>query len=120
MTEIHIKDLVIKAYHGVFPEEKEQGQNFVIDIQAALDCNKARRNDSLDDTVSYADMIETVKRVFLEEKNDLIERAAQRIADALLDEYPKLNNVTVFLKKPDAPINAEFDYVGVKIHVKRG
>lgn len=40
MTEIHINGLRLKGYHGVFPEEKERGQNFVLDITATLNCEK--------------------------------------------------------------------------------
>ncbi len=115
MDKIHIKGLVLKAYHGVNPEEKENGQNFVLDITASLDCTKARISDDLNDTVSYAKMIKTVRRIFTEEKNDLIERAAERVAEALLKEYEKLDSVSVLLKKPEAPISAEFDYVAVEI-----
>lgn len=115
MDKIVIKGLHLFAYHGVNPEEKENGQDFVLDIEATADLSNAGQTDCLDDTVSYAKMIKTVSRVFAAEKNDLIERAAQRTADALLSEYGKLSNVKILLKKPNAPINAQFDYVGVEI-----
>ena len=120
MDKIHIRGLTIKAYHGVFPEEKENGQNFILDIIAELNFKNARLSDDLNDTVSYADMIETVKTVFLSEKNDLLERAAERLAEALLKEYKKIESVNILLKKPDAPINADFEYVGVEITKTRG
>lgn len=119
MDKIHIKGLKLFAYHGVNPEEKENGQNFILDIEATLDCEKARLTDDLNDTVSYTKMIKTTRAVFLAEKNDLIERAAERVATALLDEYSKLNSVTITLKKPEAPISADFDYVAVEIKKER-
>ena len=90
MDKIHIKGLKFKGYHGVMDFEKEQGQEFVLDITASLDFTEARLSDDLNDTVSYADMIETVKTVFLSEKNDLVERVAERVAAALLENYKKL------------------------------
>lgn len=120
MDKIHIKGLKLKGYHGVMDFEKEQGQEFVLDITASLDFTGARLSDNLNDTVSYADMIETVKTVFLSEKNDLVERVAERIATALLENYKKLDSVTILLKKPQAPINEEFDFVGVEITKQRG
>lgn len=120
MDKIHIKGLTLKGYHGVFPEEKENGQIFILDIVASLNFKSARLTDDLNDTVSYADMIETIKTVFLSEKNDLIERAAERVAIALLEKYSKLECVTILLKKPQAPINEKFDYVGVEITKARG
>ena len=54
----------------------------------------------------------------LAEKNDLIERAATRIAEALLAEFPA-EEVTVLLKKPRAPVGADFDYMAVEITKRR-
>lgn len=115
MDKIYINGLTLKGHHGVLDFEKEQGQNFILDITATLDFSGARLSDDLNDTVSYADMIETIKNVFLSEKNDLIERVAERIAVALLENYKKIESITVLLKKPDAPIEAEFEFVAVEI-----
>ncbi len=120
LDKIYIKDLELKGYHGVADFEKENGQMFVMDITAELDLTNARLSDALNDTVNYAEMIDTVKSVFLSEKNDLIEHAAERVAAALLEGYEKIESVTVLLKKPQAPINAIFNYVGVEITKTRG
>lgn len=63
-------------------------------------------------------MIKTASAAFLAQKDDLIERAAQRVADALLSEYPKIDTVNVTVKKPDAPMKAVFDYAAVEIERK--
>ncbi len=120
MDKIIIKNLTLKAHHGVLQEEKENGQTFILDIIAMLDLTKARLSDDLNDTENYAEMIGTIKAVFLGEKNNLIERAAERVAESLLKKYKTLESVTIVLKKPEAPINADFDYVGVEITKSRG
>lgn len=119
MDKISIKGLKLFAYHGVNPEEKENGQNFVIDLDYYVNIARACQMDTLDDTVSYAKVVKTIRRVFTAEKYDLIERAAQVIADAVLDEYDDIFKVEVTLKKPEAPISAEFDYVAVSIMRER-
>jgi len=115
MDKIKIQGLKLFAYHGVNPEEKEDGQFFVLDIEAELSLERACQTDVLSDTVSYAAMIKCARRVFTDEVNDLIERAAQRVADALLTEFTDLENVKITCKKPEAPIKADFDYVAVEI-----
>ena len=115
MDRIIVKGLRLFAYHGVNEEEKINGQDFVIDLTAELDLSQPSKTDSLDDTVSYAKMIKTVRRVFTAEKYDLIEKCAGVIADAVLAEYPPVNRVTVKVMKPDAPISADFGYVAVEI-----
>lgn len=119
MDKISIKGLKLFAYHGVNPEEKENGQNFVIDLDYYVNIARACQMDTLDDTVSYAKVVKTIRRVFTAEKYDLIERAAQVIADAVLDEFDDIFKVEVTLKKPEAPISAEFDYVAVSITRER-
>lgn len=119
MDKISIKGLKLFAYHGVNPEEKENGQNFVIDLDYYVNIARACQMDTLDDTVSYAKVVKTIRRVFTAEKYDLIERAAQVIADAVLDEFDDIFKIEVTLKKPEAPISAEFDYVAVSIMRER-
>lgn len=119
MDKITIKGLQLFAYHGVNPEEKENGQPFVLDVAYYLDLTNACQNDDLNDTVSYAKVVKTIRRVFTAQSYDLIERAAQVVADALLAEYPPIQNVAVTLKKPQAPVSADFDYMAVSLERKR-
>ena len=119
MDSIIIKGLKLFAYHGVNPEEKRDGQNFVLDIRCAATLSTAGNTDELNDTVSYAKIIKTVRRVFCAEKYDLIEKAAEVVAVGILGEYPAIAAVDITLKKPEAPISADFDYVAVEIHRER-
>lgn len=120
MDKIIVKNLKLFAYHGVNPEEKLDGQLFLLDITARVSLCVPCKTDSVDDTVSYAKIIKSAKRAFLSNKFDLLERAAQFVADTLLEEFEKIKSVTVLLKKPNAPIKADFDYVAVEITRDRG
>lgn len=115
MDKILIKGLKIFAYHGVNPEEKENGQDFIFDIELYVNMNKACHSDNVEDTVSYAKVVKTVRRVFTAQKYDLLERCAEVTAQAILDEYSEVLRVDLTLKKPQAPVKAEFEYMGVNI-----
>lgn len=119
MDKIIIKDLRIYAYHGVNPEEKIQGQNFVLDIECKTDLSEPCVTDNVDDTVSYAQIIKLVRKIFTAEKYDLIEKAAQVVADGIFNNFEKVKKVTVVLKKPEAPMKADFSYVAVEIKRER-
>ena len=54
METIRIKGLEIFAYHGVNPEEKENGQKFILDIAMQADISRAAQTDDLNETVNYA------------------------------------------------------------------
>ena len=88
MDKILINSLKLFAYHGVNPEEKENGQNFIFDIELSVNMNKACYSDHVEDTVSYAKVVKTVRRVFTSQKYDLLEKCAQVVSDAIFEEYP--------------------------------
>ena len=115
MDKILIKGLKLFAYHGVNPEEKENGQDFIFAIELYVNMNKACHSDHVEDTVSYAKVVKTVRRVFTAQKYDLLERCAEVTAQAILDEYSEVLRVDLTLKKPQAPVKAEFEYMGVNI-----
>lgn len=119
MDRIYIKGLEIFAYHGVNPEEKRDGQTFILDITLYADLGRARATDDLNDTVNYAAVRKTVQRAFTLNSYDLIERAAQAVCEAILKEHPRVEKVGLLLKKPEAPMNAKFDYVAVETELCR-
>ncbi len=115
MDKIVIKDLEIFAYHGVLPEEKRQGQTFIVTVEMFLDLYDAGIEDDLNETVNYADVCSTIKEVMTEEKYNLIEAAAESIAGTILLKYHKVKMVRVILSKPEAPVNMTFDTIYVDI-----
>ena len=119
MDVITVKNLKVFAFHGVNDFEKKDGQFFFIDIDAFLDLSLPCKSDDVNDTVSYAKIVKTAVSVFTSQKDDLIECAAQRVADSLLESFPKIEKITVEVKKPDAPIKADFDCVSVRIERTR-
>ncbi len=115
MDEIYIKGLKIFAYHGVNPEETENGQEFELDIVMFADLSCARKSDDLEDTINYATARKVVNAAMTERPFKLIERAAEEVATRLLNTFKELEKVEVTLKKPNAPMSCKFDYVAVKI-----
>lgn len=119
MDCISVENLKVFAFHGVNDFEKKDGQFFLISIDAFLDLDIPCHSDNVEDTVSYAGIIKAARAVFTSQTDDLIERAAQRVADSLLSSFEQIERVSVEVKKPDAPVKAEFDYVSVRIERTR-
>ncbi len=118
MDHILIKGLRVYAFHGVKAEEQEKGQPFELDITLGLDLRPAGKSDALPDTVNYSAVTKLAVATMQAEKNALIERAATRVAEAILSGFP-VEEVTVLLKKPRAPVAADFDYMAVEITRRR-
>ncbi|WP_018247893.1 dihydroneopterin aldolase [Orenia marismortui] len=119
MDKILLNNLSFYGYHGVLEEENNLGQKFFIDLELAADLEAAGESDDLDRSVNYALVYEVVKEICEEEKYQLLEALAERIAAKVLKEFPKVEEVTLRVKKPEAPIPGIFDYVGVEIRRKR-
>ena len=107
------------GYHGVNPEEKAQGQSYLVDLEAEVDLARPGHTDALDDTVSYTHLYRVIRAIMEGESRNLLERLAQEIADRLLADFP-LEAVTVTVKKPNPPIKGSFiDCAAVRIHRRR-
>lgn len=115
MDKIKIQGLRLYAYHGVNPEEKEDGQMFFLDITCLLSLCVPCATDCVEDTVSYAKILKTARQAFLSQKFDLLEKAAETVAKAVLTDFTPVKEITVCIRKPEAPIKADFEYVAVEI-----
>ncbi|NUT57847.1 MAG: dihydroneopterin aldolase [Agromyces sp.] len=104
----------VRAHHGVFDFEREQGQEFVIDVSVAVDLAAAASGDDLGRTVHYGELAEAVADAVRRDPVDLIETVAERVADVAL-AYPAVEEVEVTVHKPEAPISVPFDDVAVTI-----
>lgn len=108
------------GFHGVNPEERRLGQSFVVDLEAEIDLRQAGHSDHLADTVSYADLYRTARRVMEGEPCQLLEAAAENIAELTLALYPSINAVRVRVNKPRPPIRGSvIESAGVEIYRKR-
>ena len=104
----------VRAHHGVFDFEREQGQEFVIDVAVAVDLAAAASGDDLDRTVHYGELAEAVVEAVRRDPVDLIETVAERVAAVAL-AYPAVEEVEVTVHKPQAPIEVPFDDVSVTV-----
>ncbi len=101
LDQIHIRDLRLRCIIGLYPEERRERQDVVIQMTLYADLRRAGQTDDLQDTVDYKAVKKAV--VALVEQSDflLVERLAQRIAELAL-EPPNVQRVRVLVEKPGA------------------
>ncbi len=115
MDQIKIENLEIYAYHGVFAEEKEKGQHFYINAILNTELRKAGQTDDLTASTHYGEVALLLQQKMTEQSYDLIERAAEVCAEAVLLQFPLVRAVTLEVRKPEAPIPLPFESVSVVI-----
>ena len=115
LDEIVLTGLTVFGRHGVYEHEREDGQEFTIDLRLRLSLARAAATDDVTDTVHYGELAEKVAAVVAGEPVDLIETLAERIAAVGLED-PRVQHVTVTVHKPHAPISLNFADVAVTVH----
>lgn len=116
---IFIKGLSLHGHHGLLDHEAEIGQRFVIDLELQVDFSDAIETDGLDSTIDYSLVVATATSAFLAARHTLLERAGAAIADSILEKFDRARAVSVTVHKPQAPIVAIFDDVGIRITRRR-
>ena len=115
MDVIKIENLKIFAYHGVFEEEKQKGQEFYVNAKLVSDLKKAGLTDHLTDSTHYGEVCQQIEKSLTLTSYDLIECAAEKAIEDILINFPLVKEVTLELRKPNAPIPMEFESVSVEI-----
>jgi dihydroneopterin aldolase len=115
MTDrITLSGLRVRGFHGVLPEERRDGQDFVVDAVLSLDTRAAASSDALSDTVDYGSLAASLASVVAGEPCDLLETLADRLAAVCL-AHPLVFEVALTVHKPSAPIPLAFDDVSVTV-----
>jgi FolB domain-containing protein len=120
MTDmIRITGIRATGFHGVYPRERERGQEFVVDVSMFTDTSPAALTDDIAHTVDYAAVAADVVAIVTGEPLNLIETLAERIARRVLArDFVTSADITVH--KPQADLGVSADDVSVTIHRERG
>ncbi len=101
MDKIFIRDLALRCIIGVYPEEREEKQDILIQVEMHCDLRRAGETDDLADTVDYKAIKKSILRLAEESQFELIESLAERIAQIALSDS-KVQQVVVTVDKPGA------------------
>ena len=119
MDKIVISGIRARGFHGVLPQEKAEGQEFLVDCELHLNLSSAIKSDNLNKTVNYAEAAELIKKIVEGDSLNLIEALAGKICEQILKAFRRVQKVVVTVHKPEAPISVEFLDVAVVVERKR-
>ncbi len=117
MGRVVLSGMEFHGRHGVLPEEAVLGARFVVDVELHWDF--AGLADDIQQAANYAEVYEAVRREVTEERHQLIEVLADRVARRVLEGQPLLAAVTVRVHKPHAPIPGVFRDVYAELTLDR-
>jgi dihydroneopterin aldolase len=97
MITVELRGLRLFGRHGVHAHEKENGQEFLFDVD--LEVGERGVSDRLEDAVDYRDVALAVREVSDARSYDLLEALASAVADKLLRRF-SAERVVVRVVKP--------------------
>ncbi|HEY3325278.1 MAG TPA: dihydroneopterin aldolase [Planctomycetota bacterium] len=116
LDRIFIRDLALRCVIGLYPDERREKQDVIINISMFTDLREAGTSDNLDASVDYKRVKKNVIAMVEASAFLLVERMAERIAEICLAET-RVQKVQVRVDKPGALRFAKS--VGVEIFRSR-
>ena len=112
---IHLRQVRFHAFHGVMPQERQVGADFVLDLKVEYPLERAMQTDEVADTLNYAALYDLVARE-MQQPSNLLEHVAGRIAEAIGQTFPQVTSIDLTLTKQNPPMGADCEGASVEIH----
>jgi 7,8-dihydroneopterin aldolase/epimerase/oxygenase len=115
---LFVHGLQFLGKHGVFDEERRDGRNFRVDVEADLETVQRGEGDALARTVDYREIADVVLEVAHGPSRHLIETLADEMATRLLTRLP-LASVQLTLRKYADGVPGDPEWVAIRVHRSR-
>ena len=115
MDIVFIKQLKVETTIGAYDWEKTIKQTLLLDLDMAWDNTAPALEDDLNKALDYASVSQRITSWLEQQKIELIEAVAERLAQMLLVEF-SITWLRLTVTKPDAVANA----AGVGVTIERG
>lgn len=113
MQRIRIHSFKLFGHHGVYPEERERGQVFVVDVRVEIERRSDR--DELASTVDYTAILEAMRQLNETQRFQLIESLAQALANDLIERFPRIQRARVRVRKRLPATRGDVKWVAAEV-----
>ena len=113
---ITLTNVRFRALHGVLPQERRVGGDYLLTLRVGFDVSRAVQSDDVADTLNYATLYETARQE-MAIPSRLLEHVAGRIGQRVLSEWPEVTTIDLTLTKENPPMGADCDGASVELHL---
>lgn len=113
---ISLNRLRFHARHGVLPQERATGGEFIVSVRAKYLFDKALESDNVDDTINYAEIFEIINKEMLT-PSCLLEHLAGRIGRSIFNRMPMIESLDITVEKTNPPMGADSDGAAVELYL---
>jgi len=101
MMTIHLNDLRFYAFHGIHPQEKKAGGDFLVNL--TVQYPEASKQHTLDSTIDYVVLHDLVKQC-MALPTELLENVAEDICEKIKSRFSQLSSIEIKITKIRPPI----------------
>ena len=113
-SKIYLRNVRFHAFHGVLPQERIVGNDYLVNLVLDYDFSSAMKTDDLQGTLNYAEVYQKVREE-MAVPSKLLEHVAGRIAHRLFSDFPEIQNLQLSITKVNPPMGADSDGAGVEV-----
>ena len=118
MTKIKINNIKIFGYHGVYEEEINKGQFFILNVEyktiSNLDNSLLITNDSIDSVIDYVDIVKKIESSFNIKRFNLIESLAKYLISKVKEHF-ELDYIKISIKKDFSDLRKDINAKSVEV-----
>jgi dihydroneopterin aldolase len=111
---IRLENMEFRAFHGIYPDEKKNGNTFSVDLELSANLQRAADTDNIDDTINY-ELIYSIIQQEMYITSNLLENVANRIYKSIKEHFPEISTLKVKVIKQNPPLNGKVHKVSVDI-----
>ena len=112
--DIHLSKIECFGKHGIYDNEKDNDQKFLIDIYIKI---QDFSEDNIVNTVNYEEVVDLVIKIVEHESFDLIESLSKNIVKQILTRYQKsnviINEIRATVHKPNTILKSKTEDISV-------
>ena len=117
--DIHLSKIECFGKHGIYDNEKDNDQKFLIDIYIKI---QDFSEDNIVNTVNYEEVVDLVIKIVARESFDLIESLSKNIVKNIANQFQKgnlrINEIKATVHKPDTILKSKTQNISVSYFEK--
>ena len=113
---ISIDKMRFHACHGVMPQERVTGGEFIVSIEVKCNIARAVMTDDVADTVNYAEIFKIVNRE-MQQPSCLLEHLAGRIGECIFREIEGISEMRLKVQKVNPPMGGQCEGAAVSLYL---
>jgi 7,8-dihydroneopterin aldolase/epimerase/oxygenase len=117
MALISIEGMRFRAFHGLYPEERVLGSDFLLDVWIDTDISGAKtivehETDKLINTVNYQTIFD-ICEIEMRQPQKLLETVVENIIFRFKYQFPNMNEARLRVRKLNPPVGGQVEWASI-------